>query len=88
MEYAKNVHFINAGHGQKDMNRIIIMQSECRLHTVIVNCCKNDVEKLQKKIATKHCAGFGIVEGGKCEKSIDRRTNVVIGAFVRPSDKI
>lgn len=67
MEYAKNVHFINAGNGQKDMNRIIIMQSECRLHTVIANCCKNDVEKLQKKIATKHCAGFGIVEGAKNE---------------------
>lgn len=47
------------------MNRIIIMQLECRLHTVIVNCCKNYVEKLQKKIATKHCAGFGIVEGVK-----------------------
>lgn len=64
MEYAKNVHFINAGNGRKDINRIIIIQSECRLHTVIVNCCKNDVEKLQKKIATKHCAGFGIVEEG------------------------
>lgn len=88
MEYAKNVHFINAGNGQKDMNRKIIMQLECRLHTVIVNCCKNDVEMLQKKIATKHYAGFGIVEGGKYEKGIDRRTNIIIGAFVRPSDKI
>lgn len=78
MEFAKNVHFINAGHGQKDMNRIIIMQSECRLHTVIVNYCKNDVEKLQKKIATKHCAGFGIVEGGQNERYNSNKTILVI----------